>query len=384
MSFPPKDGLARGDIVGPPSWVNPTVSGILNTFRIKNITVDSSGYYDIAMIFDSSYPTGGDWDLKSPGKGTNNKVPLGNLIIISEDGNSTDPDDQVGGGTVWVEFFEPTKVTGLKLIDYEKEKDLIITFLDEDDKTKGQLNSPQGIGDNGVWIPSGIEVDGVKKIQFVSTTSGAIASIDYCACPARPTPEPTPGPTLSPQGCSAGRNKFLAFQSFDTLDVGTVNATSILQDDCSTLLGFNLTGKSAKVKGVNTTSKGNKVYQIGNTGGNNNVAVLSFNEVDVSDARNVTVFLDYVISDPGDKWEEQDHIIIDVMDNQHNSYEILNVNGSQIEDQNLSGKNSASISIPDTVNSLRLRVRFESSFDDEKIFLDNIVVNATSFLTPAG
>jgi len=57
------------------------------------------------MIFDSSHPSGGDFDLGTPneyyggpGKGvaggpgpTQNDKALGNVVIVSEDGDSTDP-----------------------------------------------------------------------------------------------------------------------------------------------------------------------------------------------------------------------------------------------------------------------------------------------------
>lgn len=66
-----------------------------------------------AMVFDSSNPSGGDWDLgtpnqnfetspgvKGPGIGSGgasgvyqNDVPLGNVLIVSEDNDSLDPDD---------------------------------------------------------------------------------------------------------------------------------------------------------------------------------------------------------------------------------------------------------------------------------------------------
>lgn len=60
-----------------------------------------------AMIFDSSNPSGDDWDLGTPnekfggpGKGIGgesglykNDKPLGNVVIVSEDEDASDPDD---------------------------------------------------------------------------------------------------------------------------------------------------------------------------------------------------------------------------------------------------------------------------------------------------
>ena len=41
------------------------------------------------MIFDSKNPTGGDPDLQAPG--------VGMILIYSEDGDTSDPDDGIGG-----------------------------------------------------------------------------------------------------------------------------------------------------------------------------------------------------------------------------------------------------------------------------------------------
>ena len=46
------------------------------------------------MIFDTANPTGGDSDLASD--------TLGNVLILSEDGDSTNPDDNDTGGILVV------------------------------------------------------------------------------------------------------------------------------------------------------------------------------------------------------------------------------------------------------------------------------------------
>ncbi|MEL6584568.1 MAG: Ig-like domain-containing protein [Pseudomonadota bacterium] len=65
-----------------------------------------------AMIFDSEDPTGGDDDL-----GTDNQ---GDILIISEDNNSSNPDDNFNGGLVRFTFDEPVTVEELKLIDNDE------------------------------------------------------------------------------------------------------------------------------------------------------------------------------------------------------------------------------------------------------------------------
>jgi hypothetical protein len=86
------------------------------------------------MIFDSAQPTGNDTDLGSPnedfgspgrgcggeeGQPGENRMPLGNILIISEDGNQDDPDDYYTGGTLIFTFVIPAKVHELQLIDID-------------------------------------------------------------------------------------------------------------------------------------------------------------------------------------------------------------------------------------------------------------------------
>ena len=59
-----------------------------NEYAAKGVTISASGGANKAMIFDTANPTGGDHDL-----GTSN---LGKALIISEDGDSHDPDDNGG------------------------------------------------------------------------------------------------------------------------------------------------------------------------------------------------------------------------------------------------------------------------------------------------
>ncbi len=86
------------------------------------------------MIFDSSNPTGDDEDLGSPNEDTPgggpgvgaggapggigpNGLPLGNLLIISEDGDSNEPDDSLAGGLMIFEFDNPVFFHEIVLLD---------------------------------------------------------------------------------------------------------------------------------------------------------------------------------------------------------------------------------------------------------------------------
>ncbi|MEM7695245.1 MAG: pilus assembly protein TadG-related protein [Pseudomonadota bacterium] len=76
------------------------------------ISVEARGRgKDIAMVFDTANPTGGDHDLASDTRGK--------VLIISEDGDSSDPDDNAAGGKFIFEFDEPVSIQNLIALDTE-------------------------------------------------------------------------------------------------------------------------------------------------------------------------------------------------------------------------------------------------------------------------
>jgi len=88
----------------------------------------------VAMIFDSSAPTGGDLDLGTPNQdfggpgigvaGENgslfpNTEALGNVLIISEDENAAAPNDNRWGGVLTFDFDPPRNVYSMGHMDNE-------------------------------------------------------------------------------------------------------------------------------------------------------------------------------------------------------------------------------------------------------------------------
>ena len=88
------------------------------------------------MIFDSSHPTGGDEDLGTPnkdfggpgvgnagkrGKPMENSVSQRNVVIISEDEDSSDPDDHGKGGVLKFVFTNPVDLKEVGLLDNEED-----------------------------------------------------------------------------------------------------------------------------------------------------------------------------------------------------------------------------------------------------------------------
>ena len=85
-------------------------AGTLVTDQFEGINVFTPSEFGV-MVFDTNNPTGEDRDLAAE--------DLGNVLIISEDGDTSDPDDDAAGGTIKVEFDEPSTVEAIGLLDIE-------------------------------------------------------------------------------------------------------------------------------------------------------------------------------------------------------------------------------------------------------------------------
>lgn len=83
-----------------------------------DITVDSNGSFDVAMIFDTRNFSGDDGDLAAPfTDGMGGVSNPGNVLIISEDGDSTDPDDEGAGGSITFAFDSAVNLLGFEAYD---------------------------------------------------------------------------------------------------------------------------------------------------------------------------------------------------------------------------------------------------------------------------
>ena len=70
---------------------NTLAAGTIITNQFEGVEFSSSSEFGV-MIFDSNNVTGADFDLAA--------TDLNNVLIISEDGDSNDPDDNAAGGTI--------------------------------------------------------------------------------------------------------------------------------------------------------------------------------------------------------------------------------------------------------------------------------------------
>lgn len=146
-----------------------------------------------AMIFDSGNPTGGDTDLGSPnedfggpgvGKGGKANTPYrldkeqGNVLIISKDLDSNDPNDDERGGEIEFDFSEIEDGVTLHSMEFvDMEKTAVITIYGLDGTVMKSVLVPVS-GNNG-FITADLE--GAENVSRVVVTMSESSSIDkFC------------------------------------------------------------------------------------------------------------------------------------------------------------------------------------------------------------
>lgn len=121
-----------------------------------------------AMIFDSSNPTGDDFDLATEGQG--------NVLIISEDGDASDPDDLASGGTIRFEWSDSVLVDSIGLLDIDQEGGSIEAY-DDDGEILRTVAIPE-FGDNSLGQVE-INTADVDYLDVNLASSGAIAEVTF-------------------------------------------------------------------------------------------------------------------------------------------------------------------------------------------------------------
>jgi hypothetical protein len=140
---------------------------------------------NMPIVFDSAKPTGGDFDLATPGYGPGNMNALGNLLIIAEnaidvapaDGYIDNPDDEAAGGVVTFRLAKSPVLTSIILVDID---DLNPSYLV---LRHSNMNPPTTIpvpnlGDNSVQQLFFKEND-VDQVEVYFGGSGAIGQITF-------------------------------------------------------------------------------------------------------------------------------------------------------------------------------------------------------------
>jgi hypothetical protein len=149
---------------------------------------NTPGHPDLGIIFDSSAPSGGDFDLATPGPGVGNDTPLGNLMIVAEnnvdsdlDGLVDDPDDEAGGGVVRFDFQDPWELCSITLVDIDDSGTTELRFYTEIGGTADVI-PVMNLGDNSVQTIE-FEMTGIVRFEVAFGGSGGIAQLDAVPCP---------------------------------------------------------------------------------------------------------------------------------------------------------------------------------------------------------
>ncbi len=157
------NGFSAGDVL---TNVDDVVTISVQRFTNRH---DDTGVTGEAMAFDTEAPTGGDGDLGYNGQG--------NVLIISEDGDSNDPDDNWAGGIVTFDFAAPSDVFDLKVIDTEEGGS--VSLFDAD----GGLIKTVDLPNLGNAEVAQVLLDASGVSQMVVTLNGSGAIDDICYVP---------------------------------------------------------------------------------------------------------------------------------------------------------------------------------------------------------
>jgi hypothetical protein len=170
------------------SALNGTLGPRRHPWRDRRGARPGLGHPDVAVIFDSAAPTGGDYDLQTPGYGTGNTAAQGHVLIIAEkaidrdgDGLVDVPDDEANGGILRFDFHAPVDLVRLTVIDIEEEGGELRLY------SEGELVFGAALpasDDNSVQHLSLARAPlGVDALELVLAGSGAVDDLVYCAEP---------------------------------------------------------------------------------------------------------------------------------------------------------------------------------------------------------
>ncbi len=140
---------------------------ITDQYADIGLTIATSSEYD-AMLFDTNNPTGDDFDLAAS--------DLGNVLIISEDGDTSDPDDNAHGGILTFEWDTLVDITGVGLLDID-EPGGSITFFAQNAQVMETLEIPEL--DNNSFQELGFDVEDVARMDILLAGSGAVTAVDF-------------------------------------------------------------------------------------------------------------------------------------------------------------------------------------------------------------
>ena len=143
-----------------------------------------------AMVFDSSHPSGGDFDLGTPhgtfggpgqgkqgkkGKLFENRDPQGNVLIVSEDNDASDPDDNQWEAILAFTFAPPRYIESIGLLDNDQGTSFAIETSDGGASTILNANG----GDNSF---ESVKIGKPQVTMLIVAFGGSGAVTDIVTC----------------------------------------------------------------------------------------------------------------------------------------------------------------------------------------------------------
>ena len=146
---------------------------ITTQFNEFDVVISSVEEDQSIMLFDSANPSGDDADLQSD--------DLGLVLIISEDGNSDDPDDSVQGGTIRFDFAGGVSLDSIDILDNEEAPSSITLYGEDDVTVLGVADIPVGENNSLQTVDLGMiaGADLVGRMDVTLAGSGAITEVNF-------------------------------------------------------------------------------------------------------------------------------------------------------------------------------------------------------------
>lgn len=143
---------------------------------------------NVAVVFDTNNPTGGDTDLVPTG------YQPGNILIIHETNNCgvsscDNPDDEASGGVFNLNFTSVVTLESIDFFDIETSENgtTPLNAIKLFDAANNEIMAntffvPDTGGDN-TWGQLAFDVDGVKRVELNIAGSGAIDKVAFSRIP---------------------------------------------------------------------------------------------------------------------------------------------------------------------------------------------------------
>ena len=142
-------------------------AGTIVTDQFANLEISSDELP--VMIFDTANPTGLDTDLASD--------TLGHVLILSEDGDSSDPDDNATGGKIYFDWDSPVDLESIGLLDVESAGGSIMLY-DDRDRLLGSYDTSYLTSDGGAGLVP-LDRQDVSRLELNLTSSGAVTQLNF-------------------------------------------------------------------------------------------------------------------------------------------------------------------------------------------------------------